>query len=376
VPLTTQTGFTPGIASAAGKAGSGIGAALGAKGRTAAPIAVQHPSISIPKGAKDSNDFASVFFSPLPYSYLNLARSSSTDMLLVNSAGSPDITLRGGRLSTATSITHVDWPVETDLASLSNGGGLSLLAGVSSSGSTLGTSAPGASSTASLQSIGRSLLGRGVAAGVATVPEDDSEGDVTQHGAQRRGSGESSHGGDGTVMGLVHQLMSARGRKAESLADKGEQDKPSPERPTVTATVTTLPSQDYSGPITIIRPLGASSSSSSGGAAAPTAAGSPSSTTSTSTLGQGQGPSTWGAASSSSSLPGGPTILKASPSFGRSGTPAAPPFSAHPAVASIIMPGGSGPLISGMDLTQVGRGTCGWVGSGVAPSLSTLSNSC
>ncbi|KAJ9520107.1 hypothetical protein QJQ45_030034 [Haematococcus lacustris] len=66
------------------------------------PIAVHHPII--PKNAKDSSDFASVFFSPLPYSYLALSRSDSADMLLANSVGSPDITLRGGRLSTATSI--------------------------------------------------------------------------------------------------------------------------------------------------------------------------------------------------------------------------------------------------------------------------------
>jgi hypothetical protein len=344
VPLTTQTGFNPAEPSAAG--------ASGRAASSATPITAQPPCISIPKNAKGGNDFASVFFSPLPYSYLNMGRSSSTDMLLVNSVGSPDITLRGGRLSTATSITHVDWPVDTDLTSLSNGGGLSLLAGVSSSGSTLGTSAPGASNTASLQSIGRSLLGRSVAAGVATVPEDDSEGDVTQHGSQRRGSGESSHGGDGTVMGLVHQLMSSRGRKVEP---QGAQDPPSPERPVthqattaVTATVTTLPSQDYSGPITIIRPAPGLGASSSGGGAP---GGSSTSVTSASSPVQ----ASWGGASSATQT-GGPTILKASPSFGRASTPAAPPFSAHPAVASIIMPGVSGPLMPGMDLMQVGSG--------------------
>jgi len=62
------------------------------------------------------SDFASVFFSPLPFSYLNAAQSNSTEQLLAQS-DSPDVTLRAGRLAVGTSLAHEDWPVDVDLAS-------------------------------------------------------------------------------------------------------------------------------------------------------------------------------------------------------------------------------------------------------------------
>lgn len=61
---------------------------------TAAPINMHSPVI--PNNAKDSTDFASVFFSPLPYSYLDITRSDSAEQILAQSVGSPDVTLRGG----------------------------------------------------------------------------------------------------------------------------------------------------------------------------------------------------------------------------------------------------------------------------------------
>ncbi|KAF5843090.1 hypothetical protein DUNSADRAFT_2703 [Dunaliella salina] len=52
------------------------------------------------------SDFASVFFSPLPFSYLNAAQSNSTEQLLAQS-DSPDVTLRAGRLAVSFICGHI-----------------------------------------------------------------------------------------------------------------------------------------------------------------------------------------------------------------------------------------------------------------------------
>jgi len=64
-------------------------------GEKAVPTSLLNPSA--PEGAShiQPSDFASVFFSPLPFSYLNAAHSNSTEHL----ADSPDVTLRAGRLT-------------------------------------------------------------------------------------------------------------------------------------------------------------------------------------------------------------------------------------------------------------------------------------
>jgi len=64
----------------------------------------------------DHPDFAPVFFSPLPRSYLAIGRSESQESFL-GSMGSPDVTMRGGRLSTAA--LNSDWSEDSPSNTLS-----------------------------------------------------------------------------------------------------------------------------------------------------------------------------------------------------------------------------------------------------------------
>ncbi|GAX85130.1 hypothetical protein CEUSTIGMA_g12550.t1 [Chlamydomonas eustigma] len=91
------------------------------KGNSAAAAAVAVPTPSSVHGMKAATEqqqqqanFAPVFFSPIPLSYLHLARSESTESFL----GSPETTQRGSRLASAA--IAGDWPAEDGASSPSN----------------------------------------------------------------------------------------------------------------------------------------------------------------------------------------------------------------------------------------------------------------
>ena len=80
------------------------------KGGTAVPVPTPASALGMKAapGQQKPGEFAPVFFSPIPLSYLNIARSESESSFL-DSVGSPDVTLRGGRLAKTTS---GDWSAE------------------------------------------------------------------------------------------------------------------------------------------------------------------------------------------------------------------------------------------------------------------------
>ena len=74
-----------------------------ANGHVATPVPMPAATLGMkaaPGTGQPGQDFAPVFFSPIPMSYLNIARSESESSFL-DSVGSPDLTLRGGRLAKA-----------------------------------------------------------------------------------------------------------------------------------------------------------------------------------------------------------------------------------------------------------------------------------
>jgi len=261
---------------------------------TATPINVHHPTI--PKNAKDSNDFASVFFSPLPYSYLNMAHSDSTDQLLAQSVGSPDVTLRGGRLASTTAMTMSEWPEHPESLSPNSAG-----------------------------SKGSHPLSIGNAAG-SVSPRDD----VTSHG-NKRGTPTlgTSLGSAGSALGLVgHALQRPQAPTGTGDAEKVRGSTVSPDSVLVTGTLETATSN-------------ASTTSVSGDGTKPATAVAPLT---------GQITVVRPPSHATSLSPGEPSILIRSPSPRPVSSPT-PPFTAHPAVASLVMSDG-GPALPGMDLLQ------------------------
>ena len=276
--------------------------------RAATPINVHVPVI--PKNAKDSTDFASVFFSPLPFSLLNLAHSDSTDHLLCDSIGSPDITLRGGRLAASASITHEDWPVDVHL-------------------------------TAGLQSNG-SLSNGGAAPGPAGSRLTD---DVTAHGLKRMSSGSSggtpsprggSLGSPTQAVGLVQQQLlqeraanaaapaAAAGDAANAAVEEGQKARAT----TVSPDSVLVESLEQQSAQQQQQPASCAVNNAGACLSFP-----PPAPRTTPAL---QGPA--------------PTLLLR-PALSRTPSPSPPPFSAHPAVASLVMAGG-GPVMPGMDLLR------------------------
>ena len=91
-------------------------AAVGAAGPAAVPVPTPASALGM-KAAPGGQQFAPVFFSPIPLSYLSVARSESESSFLDSVVGSPDVTLRGGRLAKTTSgdwssdVAQVSWQV-------------------------------------------------------------------------------------------------------------------------------------------------------------------------------------------------------------------------------------------------------------------------
>ena len=110
------------------------GGAVSAAAAPSAVVPVLMPASALgmkaAPGQQHPGEFAPVFFSPIPLSYLNLAHSESESSFL-DAAGSPDVTLRGGRLAKTGS---GDWGD----AAASGGGGIVCSPGAS--GSPLSTS--------------------------------------------------------------------------------------------------------------------------------------------------------------------------------------------------------------------------------------------
>lgn len=169
---------------------------VGAK-HAAAPVPMPTATLGMkaaPGSGQPGQDFAPVFFSPIPLSYLNIARSESESSFL-DSVGSPDVTLRGGRLAKASG----DWG-DTRLAA----SGAANVAGSPSSGSPLSSS----------RQNSRSRLASDIASfplgSVSEINATGSEGpSVKQHSLLSGGaSGSGGRPGALSTSVLQHPIMS------------------------------------------------------------------------------------------------------------------------------------------------------------------------
>lgn len=173
------------------------------------PVPASALGMKAAPGQQHLGEFAPVFFSPIPLSYLNLAHSESESSFL-DATGSPDVTLRGGRLAKTGS---GDWADGVGVASSPGAAGSPL----STSLQQRSRLADGGVPSFPLSSINENgLVGiSGQQKGLQQQqPQLQQLGSLSGSGTQRgsaragRGAANGSRASSGSPTSLLHPLLS------------------------------------------------------------------------------------------------------------------------------------------------------------------------